>query len=536
MEQSKDIGAVLGYSRFVFLEWDITIFEYNSVKRDLEKRLRSMGKEIVHLGCRSALSDCINFNAIGGIKEDVGLCTMCTWCQSLQGGLVGRIDVESPASSEIVDAQVDREAKGLRDIAMHQFILREKTDVVSIEKEGYFQKIYDAVVAAYKAGLARRNFEDEIYVCVNNNYSLHRAYELGFGKTGISIEPEIYPSSEELCYFLAWGGLRVNQKCISEARISLNKEWTTVKNVAGIYRSLGARIEKGDYNTYRTKEIRASAIDKYQSFSRKYKATIVYLLSSPEEVEANLVSEGREVGSGQNKFGFKKQQDALDFIYRCAEKANDRLFIVRIHPRMLPNKRGSSISEFYLQLKQSKLFASLPNLMLSEEIDLTSYSLARVADIRIASWGTMGLELPASNLACVVLFPEYCCYPVEELTDQPESVEQLTKYLLYGELKGVVDQERVRKTLESLYTTDLISTRTASIRWASWHAPNLGKVILRLWRVSARLGNLAGRYAVLHMKLKEGVSSLLVEIRSRSFYQRLMPKGSNRLNKRRAQE
>ena len=496
----------LQYKTYVFLDWDLSIYEFYYIKNDFARRLSSIGKTVIRLGCTGSLSDCTNYQAVNRTKWTSTTSGICSQCIARQASCICSTQnkIDPNANTHTLDNTTEQH---LRKLALQSFVMNEKTSLINDSNRAYYDTIYASVLQAYIAGRSRRDNPGEAYVCVNDNYSINRAYGYGFGADGVNLEPELYALSSVLSYYVTAGGLKVRPDIIPLVRQHIPASWKYCTPADSVVKSISNRVIYGDYNTYRGDSPDSKIAANYANKMLRYDESIVLFLSSPEEVEGNLASEINGIVQAKNKFGFTSQNDAISFFHQCALASPSKLFIVRIHPRMLPNSRFRSTSPYYEELVTNPIFASCDNLVLSTETGITSYELAALSSFCLVSWGSLGNELPALRLPCTILFPEYCLYPIGLLVDQPSSRSELTNQIDTPESRPSVTPERVSEALQGLYADQLMSTSMLSFRWAAWRSPLLRRVVAYSWAKHPRLCPLVSRIALLYQIISTRLKS-----------------------------
>lgn len=133
--------------------------------------------------------------------------------------------------------------------------------------------------------------------------------------------------------------------------------------------------------------------------------TIVIFTSSNDEL--NNTKMQREVfGVPVDTSGeiFPSQIAWLQEVAEFVATSDDHQMIVRLHPRLGSNKRGTAVAEYRDQVEAvSKVNCPRIHVILPEN-PCSSYDLAQLADLVLTSWSSMGLECVRMGLPVMMAF------------------------------------------------------------------------------------------------------------------------------------
>jgi hypothetical protein len=136
-------------------------------------------------------------------------------------------------------------------------------------------------------------------------------------------------------------------------------------------------------------------------------------MSSEDEINAARLADALPQSSGQVSV-FPGQLEWISFLLGYARERPDRHLIIRLHPRMFPNKRENVLSPIVEQL-MALLEARPANVSLnlpSDEVSL--YDLMQIVDVVLSFRSSVGAELAAFGIPVVVpANADFFTYPEE---------------------------------------------------------------------------------------------------------------------------
>jgi hypothetical protein len=136
-------------------------------------------------------------------------------------------------------------------------------------------------------------------------------------------------------------------------------------------------------------------------------------LSSEDEINAARLADALPFSSGQTSI-FEGQFEWIAFLLAYAAQRSDLHFIIRLHPRMFPNKRDNVQSPVVEQLMT--LLENAPaNVSLNLPSDQISlYDVMQIVDVLLSYRSSVGAELAAFGIPVVVpANADFFTYPEE---------------------------------------------------------------------------------------------------------------------------
>jgi hypothetical protein len=126
---------------------------------------------------------------------------------------------------------------------------------------------------------------------------------------------------------------------------------------------------------------------------------------------------------GSTRQPFKSQEDWLRALVYWVSKRPDLQLVVRLHPRMGVGHRHSTLSSDYHLMKQ--LFVELPSnvVIVWPESKISSYNIAEFADVALASWSSIALELARFGVPVVASFERLGQFPSGNFIAFADTVE-----------------------------------------------------------------------------------------------------------------
>jgi hypothetical protein len=181
---------------------------------------------------------------------------------------------------------------------------------------------------------------------------------------------------------------------------------------------------------------------------------------------------------------FSDQFEWINFLFSYAEKHSDLKFILRLHPRMYPNKRENVVAP--VLEKVLTLIESAPsNVIINYPTDdISLYDLLQIVDVTLGYRSTVGVELAAYGIPVVApANRDFYTYP-EEIQrvgySQKEYVSKIESALVEG--WSIENMRNAYRWLSFLFTrisvdfSDSVSAKPSSIR------PKKPGLKLWLWR------------------------------------------------------
>lgn len=270
----------------------------------------------------------------------------------------------------------------------------------------------------------------------NGNYSLNTIARIVLKKYGInSFSIESQPFSNYLfnraTIFLE--RMRVANDGLCGVTNLVNPEAQDIKKILGVFRD---RILGREYNAYtnlkKNNELNIE-LNNLRDFIRAHDKIHSYFAHSQDEVIPHFVTHGFQDHGEAKLDEFDNQEAFIHWLIDNVTKSPDVGFIVRLHPRMAPNKRQNMESNEHKRILDIINSRILPaNLMfITGNSKISSYYLMLKSSLVIVGWSTVGIEALCMGRNVLSIFPKSCMYPVQYFSDQPDR-QDLRKIILTG--------------------------------------------------------------------------------------------------------
>jgi len=437
-------------NKVFILDFDLVVPDYRAIKSDFIKRLASLNIQAIHILCPGNLPSCVSRDATNqpyGLQKSTSLCTRCI-SYSHSHDPLGSVILER-SSHELSEEVLSK----LLTYARFSFMFRYKRYPRNNRKDQLvIEQITDSLKTCYCAGLAlSHHAKDSTFAGVNLNYAQHQAFQDGFGRTGISLDPSVYCASWRLVYRAHLGPILLGQHSFLSSVLKPPGNWLYKFKTNATYNAILRRVTHGDYNVYSN----LSKPPLLPGQSRNYRKKVTYMLSSSEEVHAHLSTFG---GSHlpANPFGFQSQSDCLAYIITLAGQHPDILFIVRLHPRMKDNVRLPGVSD-EIDMITDMTSAGSPNVKLIDDTETSPYALVNSSDLVCVTWSTVGLESIILGKKTIAFFPEIVPYPIADLQHQPYNLHELNEHIISPSLHTAPINSQMKKLLNEYYLSDSIA-------------------------------------------------------------------------------
>jgi hypothetical protein len=137
---------------------------------------------------------------------------------------------------------------------------------------------------------------------------------------------------------------------------------------------------------------------------RKESTVVTVLLSSPDEARASVAVQAEYLEN--LGLDLSKPEEFLGSVIEAAKELPDFDFIVRVHPRMLPNKREQVVSTDLTSLL-AILETRSPNVYLNiPEQNLSIYEVMEISDVVVNHTSSAGLEFLGHGIPAVHYDPD----------------------------------------------------------------------------------------------------------------------------------
>ncbi len=207
---------------------------------------------------------------------------------------------------------------------------------------------------------------------------------------------------------------------IAEGLVARSGDWLAVKEsplarseVRNVWLSIREELRATSALTYssRFKKSEPSEVLHKLGVRINKRNVLVVTTTNDERFAATVAGQMPRLDGPRN---FSSQLDFLSEVLTVAEDLRDVNFIIRLHPRLLPNKRDSKTSQYYQQLMEI-LATRTSNVWINHPQDNISLADLGLASDMVLNWtSTAGLEL--ASLGVTLL----SCEPNETLSYPPE--------------------------------------------------------------------------------------------------------------------
>ena len=208
-----------------------------------------------------------------------------------------------------------------------------------------------------------------------------------------------------------WETLMLTRGNIDEHRLACCRNWVSgfservlsQEEVHLVGEHFGELFQGKNAHAYSAPSGSASCSDLVRSVNPSGDRKVILMaLSSSDERFATEQSGVRPIPS-EDEYVFPNQLDWLKFFIDRAQQRPDLGFVIRVHPRELPNKRENRTSANALRLKE--YLTKLPdNIAVNwPDQNISYYDLLQEIDLVVSSWSTVLLE--ASLFGCPIVLP-----------------------------------------------------------------------------------------------------------------------------------
>ena len=204
--------------------------------------------------------------------------------------------------------------------------------------------------------------------------------------------------------------------------------------------------------TPRAGKLNPDSVRRQLGVKKGAKIAIVLLSSQDERMAADLVGIRERPIQSSGSSLFESQFSWVSWIIKNASLMPEIVFVIRLHPRLFPNKREGVVSE--AALAYQRLLVDLPANVLVDwpHKSLSLYDLAAVASCALNHTSSAGLEMLALGLPVVQHDPEGLYSYPPHLNVTPKSTEEYVEAVYSAVNSGL----QLRNIIEAY-------------RWKSWH-------------------------------------------------------------------
>lgn len=469
------------------------------------KRVLELGHEVTLLGCDKGLNRCTTIISRGTNINDAWLLenkkSICRRCKNGQARLADKSSfyldpfqdginavqhriVEGLTAQQFESAStllaVEYDGAPLGRLAFFDFAMRNKLShrtILNTDQVADFIEHLKDVFCVWNfidRVLHNKNFDSVIYV--NGNYSLNAVVRERMNRAGVKcwsveyswanseMEKRIYLERDRLEHCRDWPGLANVQ----------SKYFCNLRDGKTAINGLRNRIYGVDFNSY-SSPVRTESWDRFDQFKGRYKELVSIFVSSGDEL---LTHEAVYTFVQDTRF-FKDQSEWLRFLIA---NANPEVgYVVRLHPRLKPNKRDSMQAEEYFRLSEELEAArGMPNFLIVEADDsISSYYVLLHSVLSVVSWSMMALESVALNIPTIVCFPKNMSFPIETMGPLPGDLADIRSYFKREKMPTRTQQHDVAmmKWLSIIYSG--IGLKIPGIRYAKNNAVRIWFLVQR---------------------------------------------------------
>jgi hypothetical protein len=376
------------------------------------KHLSNSGHVTSRVSCSGVFqTSCPAFNELGinNTEEASAKLTICRSCKKRRNLLERQFDYISILLDDVVNSTVLDQVENLiqsvtpknwiefsiNDVAFgklasYEFSLYHK-DVnlnISAEKFPEYLNYLRTTLISYLGGIEiLTRTKPDVVVLYNSLYSINAGYEQAALRLGISTYtvqggPHLVDRSKTLIMYRSIKDLfRMPQ---SDSWKDYSKKPLSEYRVAEVNRHLNALLDGASPWAY-SAPIGSNNANKFPKHS------ILILTSSEDELAAGrLVDAYPELPFNE---GFSSQTEWLKSIIEIARDIDHLNFIIRVHPRMSPNKRDSKTAPF-IKVIDELIASSPPNVFLNLPIDnISLYEMINNVSLALNYGSSAGIEL-----------------------------------------------------------------------------------------------------------------------------------------------
>jgi hypothetical protein len=222
--------------------------------------------------------------------------------------------------------------------------------------------------------------------------------------------------------------------------------------------------------TPRAGKLKPDAVRRKLGVTKDAKIAIVLLSSQDERMAADLVGIRKQPIQSSGSSLFESQFSWVSWIIRNAPLLPEIVFVIRLHPRLFPNKREGMLSQAALEYE--RLLVDLPANVLVDwpHKNLSLYDLAGIAACVLNHTSSAGLEMLALGLPVVQHDPEgLFAYP-SSLNVSPKSTHEYVKAISSAvnsghQTRNIIEAYRWKSWQFSIHSRNLNNGFPRRIRW-----------------------------------------------------------------------
>lgn len=421
----------------------------------------------IQLGCNGALRACTSINSLKLISSSLGsqkdsICQNCIRGQSLtkaQKRFVVQDNLSEDQREWLSDLRVQLENRqSTNNILSMKYHGLEVNKIIFYDWSSLFKlQSLDAIDESHVDRFMEGAhdffciFNSLHEVCktshikyllyVNGNYSLNTAARLivkGYGINSFSIESQPFSN-----HFFNKATIFPDRMKLSNSGLhgSVNfrpPKAEDIKEILGILRDRILGIEYNAYTSIKKSPALESELKRLGEFIDAFENIHVYFAHSQDEVIPHMVTHGYKDPSILGANEFNSQEHFFLWLINNAHKSPNVGFIVRLHPRMAPNKRENLESDEHKRIMALINHHAIPSNLLFITADslISSYYLMLKSTMVIIGWSTVGIEALCLGKSVISIFPKSSMYPIEYFSVQPNRSELKQSILNGGEFRA----------------------------------------------------------------------------------------------------
>jgi len=439
----------------------------------LGRILKEMGHPVIFVICRGSFDRCpvidmkrLSYDTSVDVKDKVCQTCTCSAVRMLDAYELDSIDLSAFITSDILHKQQQALETLPTDLREFQFDSIEfgklcTTELALIAKKHRFDEpdknTYKGWTSYIRSSLMSYLLVDRVCellpvsrLVYYDDYSLMIGARLAANKHGLASFRVLHTSHltvdrrrYTIMPTVAQGGL-VKQRQVWSAwrELSLTKE--LVEDIAD---DLIVRLSAKSVFVYSPSKT-FGEVDLYEQLhlSPHKKLVVAYTSSIDEVIALQMSAEALGINLNSSPQPFKDQIDWLNSIIEYAEENRVFQLVIRVHPRIGPNKREGKASEFLVQL-QEQFNCSLENVkFVWPEDQISSYDLGEIADLVLVAWSSIGLEFARLGVPVLVFDNDVEYFP--SFMHRADTAEQYFEKLIeilnadFYSSEGIITQIR----------------------------------------------------------------------------------------------
>lgn len=434
--------------RVALITFDALVTNYHEIHEWLAYVLKAAGHHVTVISCHKALHQCTYLSSLPnqqlGEKDfEAWRTQICGQCEPLQNRIPSNAVLQIEAYKDRITEEQLEYVRDLQAIlkdnplsavlpltfgklpaakyAFFGFCHRHKLGINTRLDEGKLKEFSENVsdLLVFSNFLSRvtveQHFDEVIYT--NGNYTLNSWVQLLWkGRSRFTSIEHVFSCQT------FW-----NRIFFQPTRLPIDSSWQSIKSsmatrkvsrraISKSLRIFSERFLGNDFNSYTSVEQGSEEVAAFAQFRKKFSRIHSLFLSSSDELESHAAVHDFEFDATF----FNSQANMVE---ELSGRLNPKIgYIVRVHPRLAPNKRSNFRSREIEEIQAALDYLSRqPNVMvILPDNKLSSYLVLMNSDLVFVTWSTVGLEALVGNIPSISAFPNNCMYPVRDLCVQPK--------------------------------------------------------------------------------------------------------------------